>query len=134
MYKRLVSTLHISRHFTSVHEGPNRCLSRAHFNDRGARYAARETRRIGICSSAGTSPCLHHLRGIQHETSFCFLLQRHLVPKKTLVDNCKHAIMEAKHVNEFRPDDVLWEKVSKGLSKTPDRPHEKHRQEDGVHL
>ncbi|GFS68917.1 uncharacterized protein TNCV_4569651 [Trichonephila clavipes] len=27
--------------------------------------------------------------------------------KKTLVDNFKHAIMEAKHVNEFRPDDVL---------------------------
>ncbi|GFU93487.1 hypothetical protein TNCV_2200651 [Trichonephila clavipes] len=30
--------------------------------------------------------------------------------------------MEAKHVNEFRHDDVLWEKISKGLSKTPDQP------------
>ncbi|GFT91621.1 hypothetical protein TNCV_686541 [Trichonephila clavipes] len=111
-----------SRRFTSVHDGPNRCLSRAHFNDPGARDSARETRCFGICSSAGTSPCLHHLRGTQHETSFCLLLQRQLVPKKTLVDNFKRAIMEAKHVNEFRPDDVLWEKISKGLLKNPDRP------------
>ncbi|GFT37358.1 hypothetical protein TNCV_4285081 [Trichonephila clavipes] len=80
---------------------------RAHFNDRGARDAARETRRIGICRLAGTSPCLHHLSGTQHETSFCLVLQRQLVPKKKLVDNFKRAIMEAKHVNEFRPDDVL---------------------------
>ncbi|GFU88357.1 hypothetical protein TNCV_847501 [Trichonephila clavipes] len=41
--------------------------------------------------------------------------------KKTLVDNFKRAIVEAKHVNEFRPDDVLWEKISKGLLKNPDR-------------
>ncbi|GFT68205.1 hypothetical protein TNCV_373351 [Trichonephila clavipes] len=54
-----------------VHDGPNRCLPRAYFNDRGARDAARETRHIGICRSAGTSPCLHHLPGTQHETSFC---------------------------------------------------------------
>ncbi|GFT23894.1 hypothetical protein TNCV_3207531 [Trichonephila clavipes] len=31
------------------------------------------------------------------------------------------AILEAKHVNEFRPDDVLWEKISKGLLRNPDR-------------
>ncbi|GFS54574.1 hypothetical protein TNCV_2748971 [Trichonephila clavipes] len=61
-----------------VHDGPNRCLPRAHFNDRGARDAARETRRIGICRSAGTSLCLHHLSGTQHETSFCRVLQRQL--------------------------------------------------------
>ncbi|GFT30660.1 integrase catalytic domain-containing protein [Trichonephila clavipes] len=42
--------------------------------------------------------------------------------KKTLVDNSKRAILEAKHVNEFRPDDVLWEKISKGLLRNPDRP------------
>ncbi|GFS96582.1 hypothetical protein TNCV_3943741 [Trichonephila clavipes] len=30
------------------------------------------------------------------------------------------AILEAKHVNEFRPDDVLWEKISKGLLRNPD--------------
>ncbi|GFX23077.1 hypothetical protein TNCV_360911 [Trichonephila clavipes] len=30
--------------------------------------------------------------------------------------------MEAKHVNEFRPGDVLWEKISKGLLRNPDRP------------
>ncbi|GFS93448.1 hypothetical protein TNCV_2628271 [Trichonephila clavipes] len=111
-----------SRRFTSVHDGPNRCLPRAHFNDRGARDAARETRRIEICRSAGTSPCLHHLPGTQHETSFCLALQRQLAPKKTLVDNFKRAIMEAKHVNEFRPDDVLWEKISKGLLRNPNRP------------
>ncbi|GFX32341.1 uncharacterized protein TNCV_4411091 [Trichonephila clavipes] len=42
--------------------------------------------------------------------------------KKTLLYNFKHAILEAKHVNEFRPDDVLWEKISKGLLRNPDRP------------
>ncbi|GFT98853.1 uncharacterized protein TNCV_3792631 [Trichonephila clavipes] len=42
--------------------------------------------------------------------------------KKTLGDNFKRAIMEAKHVNEFRPDDVLWEKFSKGLLRNPNRP------------
>ncbi|GFV79121.1 uncharacterized protein TNCV_2613071 [Trichonephila clavipes] len=42
--------------------------------------------------------------------------------KKTLVDNFKRAIKEAKHVNELWPDDVLWEKISKGLLRNPDRP------------
>ncbi|GFX56592.1 hypothetical protein TNCV_5035111 [Trichonephila clavipes] len=42
--------------------------------------------------------------------------------KKTLLDNFKRAILEAKHVNEFWPDDVLWEKISKGLLRNPDRP------------
>ncbi|GFS97971.1 integrase catalytic domain-containing protein [Trichonephila clavipes] len=42
--------------------------------------------------------------------------------KKTLVDNFKRAIMEAKLVNEFSPDGVLWEKMSKGLLRNPDRP------------
>ncbi|GFX22269.1 uncharacterized protein TNCV_2951101 [Trichonephila clavipes] len=41
--------------------------------------------------------------------------------KKTLVDNFKRAILESKHVNEFRPDDVLWEKISKGMLRNPDR-------------
>ncbi|GFT56154.1 uncharacterized protein TNCV_591221 [Trichonephila clavipes] len=39
----------------------------------------------------------------------------------TLLDNFKRAILESKHVNEFRPDDVLWEKISKGLLRNPDR-------------
>ncbi|GFW36924.1 hypothetical protein TNCV_4032401 [Trichonephila clavipes] len=74
-------------------------------------YAARQ----------GTSPCLHHLSGTQHETSFCLVLKRQLgYQKKTLVDNFKRAIKEAKHANEFRPDDVLWEKISKGLLRNPD--------------
>ncbi|GFT29913.1 hypothetical protein TNCV_4421791, partial [Trichonephila clavipes] len=94
----------------------------SHFHDRDARDAARETRRHGICCSAGTRPSLYHLSGTQHETGVCLVLQRQLVPKKTLLDNFKRAILEAKHVNEFRPDDVLWEKISKGLLSNPDRP------------
>ncbi|GFU55317.1 hypothetical protein TNCV_2219871 [Trichonephila clavipes] len=43
------------------------------------------------------------------------------IKKKTLLDNFKRAILEAKHVNEFRPDDVLWEKISKGMLRNPDR-------------
>ncbi|GFX19196.1 hypothetical protein TNCV_3013401 [Trichonephila clavipes] len=85
------------------------------------KFDARETRRIGICRSAGTRPCLHHLSGTQHETGVCLVLQRQLVPRKTLVDNFKRSILEAKHMNEFRPDDVLREKVSKGLLRNPDR-------------
>ncbi|GFU37505.1 hypothetical protein TNCV_4274361 [Trichonephila clavipes] len=96
-------------------------LFEPHFHDRNTRDAAREARRLGICRSAGTRPCLHHLSGTQHETSVCLVLQRPLVPKKTLLDNFKRAILEAKHVNEFRPDDVLWEKISKGLLRNPDR-------------
>ncbi|GFT64474.1 uncharacterized protein TNCV_2382281 [Trichonephila clavipes] len=42
--------------------------------------------------------------------------------KKTLLDDFKRANLEAKHVTEFRPDDVLWEKISKGLLRNPDRP------------
>ncbi|GFX86141.1 uncharacterized protein TNCV_2560231 [Trichonephila clavipes] len=42
--------------------------------------------------------------------------------KKTLVDKFKRAMMEAKHVNEFQPEDVLWEKITKGLLRKPDRP------------
>ncbi|GFU65840.1 uncharacterized protein TNCV_567491 [Trichonephila clavipes] len=52
---------------------------------------------------------------------FCFA-KTNGTKKKTLLDNFKRAILEAKHVNEFRPDDVLWEKISKGLLRNPDRP------------
>lgn len=41
--------------------------------------------------------------------------------QKTLMDNFKRAVLEAKHVNEFRPNAILWEKVSKSLLKNPDR-------------
>ncbi|GFU03523.1 hypothetical protein TNCV_2257341 [Trichonephila clavipes] len=96
--------------------------SRAHFHDRDARDAAREIRRLGICRSAGTRPFWHHLSATQHETGVCLVLQRQLVPKKMLLDNFKRAILEAKYVNEFRPDHVLWEKISKGLLRNPDQP------------
>ncbi|GFY05500.1 hypothetical protein TNCV_218821 [Trichonephila clavipes] len=95
---------------------------RAHFNDCDAHDAARETRRIGKCSSAGPSPCLHHLPGTQHETCFSLVLLRQLLPNQTLVDNFKRAMMEVKHEKEFRPDNMLWEKFSKRLLRKPDRP------------
>ncbi|GFW70175.1 uncharacterized protein TNCV_4467341 [Trichonephila clavipes] len=40
--------------------------------------------------------------------------------KKTLVDNFKRAVMEAKRVNEFRPNDMMRGRTSKGLLKNPD--------------
>ncbi|GFV19581.1 uncharacterized protein TNCV_478071 [Trichonephila clavipes] len=52
---------------------------------------------------------------------FVLFCKDHWYEKKTLLDNFKRAILEAKHLNEFRPDDVLWEKVSKGLLRNPDR-------------
>ncbi|GFX18884.1 hypothetical protein TNCV_321891 [Trichonephila clavipes] len=42
--------------------------------------------------------------------------------------------LKAKHVNEFRPDDVLWgENLQRTVEKSRWNP-EKYRQEDGVHL
>ncbi|GFT78183.1 hypothetical protein TNCV_2748331 [Trichonephila clavipes] len=38
------------------------------------------------------------------------------------LDNFKRAVIEAKHVNEFRPNDVMWGKTSKALLRNPDRP------------
>ncbi|GFX85825.1 uncharacterized protein TNCV_2472271 [Trichonephila clavipes] len=52
---------------------------------------------------------------------FVLFCKDHWHQKKTLVDNFKRAILESKHVNEFRPDDVLWEKISKGMLRNPDR-------------
>ncbi|GFV20900.1 hypothetical protein TNCV_3651111 [Trichonephila clavipes] len=56
----------------------------------------------------------------QYETSVCLVFAKTIGTQKTLVDNFKPAILEAKHVNEFRPDNVLWEKISKGLLRNPD--------------
>ncbi|GFW27011.1 integrase catalytic domain-containing protein [Trichonephila clavipes] len=53
---------------------------------------------------------------------FNLLCKDNWLPKKTLLDNFKRAIMEVKQVKEFRPHDVLWEKISKGLLRNPDRP------------
>ncbi|GFW70519.1 uncharacterized protein TNCV_1978571 [Trichonephila clavipes] len=52
---------------------------------------------------------------------FVLFCKDHWHQKKTWLDNFKRAIMEAKHVNEFRPNDVMWEKTSKGLLRNPDR-------------
>ncbi|GFX65827.1 hypothetical protein TNCV_2043601 [Trichonephila clavipes] len=69
---------------------------------------ARETRRIGICSSAGTSLCLCIIyQEPNTKRDFVLFCKDNWYQKKTLLDNFKRAIMEAKHVNEFRPDDVL---------------------------
>ncbi|GFV02288.1 hypothetical protein TNCV_528591 [Trichonephila clavipes] len=35
--------------------------------------------------------------------------------KKTWLENFKRAVMEAKHTNEFRLNDVMWEKTLQGL-------------------
>ncbi|GFX34077.1 hypothetical protein TNCV_4524181 [Trichonephila clavipes] len=80
-------------------------------------------RRFGICRSAGTRPaCILYQSRIPNECLSCFAKTIGIKKKKkTLLDNFKRAILEAKHVNEFRPDDVLWEKISKGMLRNPDR-------------
>ncbi|GFV62621.1 uncharacterized protein TNCV_2528461 [Trichonephila clavipes] len=52
---------------------------------------------------------------------FVLFCKDHWHQKKTWLDNFKRAVMEAKHFNEFRPNDVMWEKTSKGLLRNPDR-------------
>ncbi|GFV62625.1 uncharacterized protein TNCV_2528501 [Trichonephila clavipes] len=52
---------------------------------------------------------------------FVLFCKDHWHQKKTWLDNFKRTVMEAKHVNEFRPNDVMWEKTSKGLLRNPDR-------------
>ncbi|GFU55676.1 uncharacterized protein TNCV_1649851 [Trichonephila clavipes] len=52
---------------------------------------------------------------------FVLFCKDHWHQKKTWLDNFKRAVMEAKHVNEFRPNDVMWEKTSKGLLRNPHR-------------
>ncbi|GFW94028.1 uncharacterized protein TNCV_4813461 [Trichonephila clavipes] len=54
-----------------------------------------------------------------NECLFCFV--KTIGIKKTWLDSFKRAVMEAKHANEFRPNDVMWEKTSKGLLRNPDR-------------
>ncbi|GFT39762.1 hypothetical protein TNCV_4869361 [Trichonephila clavipes] len=54
-----------------------------------------------------------------NECLFCFV--KTIGIKKTWLDNFKRAVMEAKHASEFRPNDVMWEKTSKGLLRNPDR-------------
>ncbi|GFT06251.1 uncharacterized protein TNCV_800591 [Trichonephila clavipes] len=41
---------------------------------------------------------------------FVLFCKDHWHKKKTWLDNFKRAVMEAKHANEFRPNDVMWEK------------------------
>ncbi|GFV63795.1 uncharacterized protein TNCV_2977291 [Trichonephila clavipes] len=52
---------------------------------------------------------------------FVLFCKDHWHQKKTWLENFKRAVMEAKHVNEFRRNDVMWEKTSKGLLRNPDR-------------
>ncbi|GFX33198.1 uncharacterized protein TNCV_2353671 [Trichonephila clavipes] len=44
---------------------------------------------------------------------FVLFCKDHWHQKKTWLDNFKRAVMEAKHVNEFRPNDVMWKKHPK---------------------
>ncbi|GFW61536.1 uncharacterized protein TNCV_347841 [Trichonephila clavipes] len=52
---------------------------------------------------------------------FVLFCKDHCHKKKTWLDNFKRAVMEAMHANEFSPNDVMWEKTSKGLLRNPDR-------------
>ncbi|GFV10567.1 uncharacterized protein TNCV_4042881 [Trichonephila clavipes] len=52
---------------------------------------------------------------------FVLFCKDHWHKKKTWLDNFKRAVMEAKHANEFRPNDVMWQKTLKGLLRNPDR-------------
>ncbi|GFW26055.1 hypothetical protein TNCV_3317261 [Trichonephila clavipes] len=51
---------------------------------------------------------------------FVLFCEDHWHKKKPWLDNFKRAVMEAKHANEFRPNDVMWEK-------NIERPVEKSR-------
>ncbi|GFW97541.1 hypothetical protein TNCV_880381 [Trichonephila clavipes] len=52
---------------------------------------------------------------------FVVFCKEHWHKKKTWLDNFQRAVKEAKHANEFRPNEVMWEKTSKGLLRNPDR-------------
>ncbi|GFX54685.1 uncharacterized protein TNCV_3632421 [Trichonephila clavipes] len=65
---------------------------------------------------------------------FVLFCKDHWHRRKTWLDNFKRAVMEAKHANEFRSNDVMWEKHQKGLLRNPDRLLKNYRQEDGLHL
>ncbi|GFS47573.1 hypothetical protein TNCV_4220091 [Trichonephila clavipes] len=67
-----------------------------------------------------------------NECLFCFV--KTIGIKKTWLDNFKRAVMEAKHVNEFRPNDVMWEKTSKRPVEKSRQTAQKYRQENGLHL
>ncbi|GFT18430.1 uncharacterized protein TNCV_4059341 [Trichonephila clavipes] len=54
-----------------------------------------------------------------NECLFCFV--KTIGIKKDVVGHFKRAAMKAKHANEFRPNDVMWEKTSKGLLRNADR-------------
>ncbi|GFT55802.1 uncharacterized protein TNCV_4521941 [Trichonephila clavipes] len=74
-------------------------------------YAARQSQfRAGIIYQEPTN-----------KRVFVLFCKDHWHQKKTWLDNFKRAVMEAKHVNEFRPNDVMWEKTSKDLLTKPDR-------------
>ncbi|GFX44386.1 hypothetical protein TNCV_1130021, partial [Trichonephila clavipes] len=104
---------------------------RAHFHDRNARDAA-ETRRFGICRSARTRTGVHHLQEPNAKRVFV-LFCKDRGTKKTLLDNFKRAILEAKHLNSQARRCLVGENL-KGLLRNPRSNPEKYRQEDGVHL
>ncbi|GFY31863.1 uncharacterized protein TNCV_4201711 [Trichonephila clavipes] len=74
-------------------------------------YAARQGQvRAGIIYQEPTA-----------KRTFVLFCKDHWHQKRTWLDNFKRTVMEAKHANEFRPNDVMWEKTSKGLLRNPDR-------------
>ncbi|GFT86659.1 uncharacterized protein TNCV_1251241 [Trichonephila clavipes] len=59
----------------------------------------------------------------EHNAKRVFVLfcKDHWHKKNTWLDNFKRVVMKAKHANEFRLNDVMWEKTSKGMKRNPDR-------------
>ncbi|GFX29958.1 uncharacterized protein TNCV_1426941 [Trichonephila clavipes] len=74
-------------------------------------YAARQSQiRAGIIYQEPTA-----------KRVFVLFFKDHWHQKETWLDNFKRAVMEAKHANEFRTNDVMWEKTSNGRLRNPDR-------------
>ncbi|GFT03742.1 uncharacterized protein TNCV_411371 [Trichonephila clavipes] len=65
---------------------------------------------------------------------FVLFCKDHWHKKKTWLDNFKRAVMKAKHVNEFRPNDVMWEKNIQRPVEKSRQTAQKYRQENGLHL
>ncbi|GFU68613.1 hypothetical protein TNCV_3645991 [Trichonephila clavipes] len=99
---------------------------------RFARDAARSPTHWNTARQGTIHACIIYRGAQRNEFLSCFA-KTIWYKKKTLVDNFKRAIMEAKHVNEFRlaRQDVLWEKISKGLLKSRSTPENTDKRMEG---
>ncbi|GFT65722.1 hypothetical protein TNCV_4680451 [Trichonephila clavipes] len=49
---------------------------------------------------------------------FVLFCKNHWHQNNTWLDNFKRGVMEAKHANEFRPKDVMWENIERPVEKS----------------